>query len=112
MNRKSECVNQCEWLEKLYLKYKKYGLIVLGFLSNEFEKEKEDEKPDYQEIKNWFEKNYNVTFPLFKTTRMTGQGMHLLWKYVSYSRLITSNFTKFLYSYRGNFRGRFEKNIS
>jgi len=50
----------------------------LGFLSNEFEKEKEDEKPDYQEIKNWFEKNYNVTFPLFKTTRMTGQGMHLL----------------------------------
>ena len=65
---------QYDDLQKLWDKYNRKGLIVIGVPSKSFGQEKTNE----QEVKNFCEMNYNITFPLtsiepsiFKSTPRT-----------------------------------------
>ena len=62
VNTASDCgyTNQYEELQKLYEQYKN-KLVVIGFPSNDF---KEQEKGSDDEIRNFCEINYGVTFPV------------------------------------------------
>src|SRR5438094_295082 len=53
---------QYEGLEKVYLKYKDRGLIILGFPANNFGAQ---EPGTNEEIKTFCSLKYSVTFPMF-----------------------------------------------
>ena len=61
VNTASYCgfTKQYDDLQKLWDKYKKDGLIVLGIPSNSFNQEKKDNN----EVKEFCEVNFNINFP-------------------------------------------------
>ncbi len=63
---------QYEGLEKLYARYEKRGLVVLGFPSNDFNQEMKDNKA----IADFCFNTYGVKFPMFAKTSVTGQTAH------------------------------------
>ena len=54
---------QYEGLQKLYDEHKDQGLEILAFPCNQFG---EQEKGEKEEIKDFCEKNYSITFPSLK----------------------------------------------
>ena len=98
-------------LEALYNKYKDQGFSVLGFASNEFGQEPGSD----EEIKQFCQKNYSVTFPLFSKIAVKGERIHPLYAYltqeVENEQLrgdIRWNFDKFLVNRDGEVIARFE----
>ena len=103
-------------LEKLYQTYGSRGLTVLGFPCNQFG---EQEPGTAEEIANFCQVNYRVTFPLFAKIEVNGPNRHPL-----YARLteaadfkgrtgdIAWNFEKFLVSARGEVLGRFSTKVA
>jgi len=86
-------------LQALYDKYQQRGFVVLGFPCNQFGKQ---EPGTNQEIKEFANINYKVTFPLFSKIDVNGSNAHPLWLFLR-SQLtgvlgssIKWNFTKFL----------------
>ena len=71
VNTASYCgfVNQYEGLEKLYAKYSKQGLVVLGFPSNDFGKQ---EPGSSKEIADFCYNTYGVKFPMFAKSSVSG----------------------------------------
>ena len=67
---------QYEGLEALSAKYKDRGLVVLGFPSNDFSQEKGSNK----EIADFCENTFNVKFPMFVKSRVSGSGANPLFK--------------------------------
>jgi glutathione peroxidase len=59
---------QYEGLEALYAKYKERGLVVLGFPSNDFQQETDDNK----KIADFCQNTYGVKFPMFGKTTVRG----------------------------------------
>lgn len=82
VNTASKCgfTPQYDGLEKLYQKYKKRGLVVLGFPSNQF---LEQEPGSEEEISSFCRLNYGVTFPLFSKIDVRGDQMDPLFQYLS-----------------------------
>jgi len=87
-------------LESLYKKYKKAGLRVLGFPTNEFGQQ---EKGSNKEIKKFCQKNYGVSFDIFSKTTVNGTDANPIYKYLKgekrgflWTEAIKWNFTKFL----------------
>lgn len=72
VNTASHCgyTPQLAALEKIYEEYKDKGFEVLGFPSNDFGKQ---EPLDDCDIANWYEKNFNVSFPLFEKSIVSGR---------------------------------------
>ena len=68
---------QYDDLQKLWEKYKKDGLIVLGIPSNSFNQEKKDNK----EVKKFCEVNFNINFPLTTITEVKGKNAHEIFKW-------------------------------
>ena len=91
-------------LEGLYQEYKDAGLEIIGFPCNQFGKQ-EPGTPD--EIKNFCESNYGVSFELSEKIEVNGSNAHPVFKYLK-SELkgklndsIKWNFTKFLIDRNG-----------
>lgn len=113
VNVASECgfTPQYEGLENLYQKYKKQGLTILGFPCNQFGGQ---EPGSEQEIKNFCETRFHVTFPMFSKIDVNGPSTHPLYEYMKSevkgllgSEGIKWNFTKFLIDKNGKVIQRF-----
>ena len=106
VNTASKCgfTPQFEGLEKLYEKYKDQGLVILGFPCNQFGKQ---EPGVGEEIQEFCQINYGVTFPIFDKINVNGSNTHPIFKYLK-SNLggflgssIKWNFTKFVIDKNG-----------
>lgn len=102
VNTASQCgfTKQYAGLESLYKAHKDQGLAVLGFPCNQFG---EQEKGDSDEISQFCELNFGVTFPLFEKIEVNGDNAAPLYTYLKGnargilgSKRIKWNFTKFL----------------
>ena len=71
VNTASKCglTPQYEGLEKLYSTYKHCGFDILGFPANDFAGQ---EPGTNEEIQNFCTSSFNVSFPLFEKTVVTG----------------------------------------
>ena len=103
---------QYEGLEKVYLKYKDRGLVILGFPANNFMGQ---EPGTNEEIKSFCSLKYNVTFPMFSKISVKGDDIHPLYKYLTdkqsdpqFGGDVKWNFNKFLVGRDGKIIGRFE----
>jgi glutathione peroxidase len=113
VNTASHCgfTPQYAGLEKLYREYKDSGFAILGFPCNQFGKQ---EPGTGEEIKNFCETNYNISFPVFEKIEVNGPGTFPLYRYLKKAapgvlgiRRIHWNFTKFLVSREGKVLHRF-----
>ncbi len=113
VNTASKCsfTPQYEGLEKLYQQYKDKGLVVLGFPCNQFGSQEPGGKEDIQEF---CQLNYGVSFPMFDKIDVNGSNTHPLYEYLKKqatgvlgSESIKWNFTKFLVSREGKVVDRF-----
>lgn len=106
VNTASECgfTSQYEGLQALQEKYKDQGVVVLGFPCNQFGGQ---EPGSSEEIKEFCESKFSVTFPLFEKIDVNGDNAAPLYVYLKseQSGLITDdikwNFTKFLINKEG-----------
>ena len=103
---------QYEGLQKLYLKYKDQGLVILGFPANNFLSQ---EPGTDEEIKTFCSAKYNVTFPIFSKISVKGDDIHPLYKFLTSKQTnpefggdIKWNFSKFLLDKTGKIIARFE----
>lgn len=117
VNTASKCgfTPQFEELQSLYEEYKDKGVIVLGFPSDQFMKQEFDND---EEIMEFCQINYGVSFPMFSKVDVKGSGAHPLFKYLIKEKkgLMTSevkwNFTKFLVDQDGNVVKRYAPQTS
>ncbi|MDN4070840.1 glutathione peroxidase [Paenibacillus sp. FSL R5-0407] len=93
-------------LQHLYSTYKDQGLTVLGFPCNQFAGQ---EPGTEEEIKNFCDLNYQVTFPMFSKIDVKGENAHPLYNYLVENTPepyrtgdIEWNFVKFLIDRQGN----------
>lgn len=106
VNTASKCglTPQYAGLEKLYQKYKNQGLVVLGFPCNQFGKQ---ESGSSQEIEEFCQINYGVSFIMFDKIEVNGANAHPLFNYLKsnlkglFSNRIKWNFTKFIIDKNG-----------
>lgn len=113
VNTASKCgfTPQYKGLESLYKKYQDKGLEILGFPCNQFGKQ---EPGNEEQISEFCELNFGVTFPLFKKVDVNGPDAHPLYKFLKSeapgvlgSEAIKWNFTKFLVDQSGKVVKRF-----
>ena len=113
VNTASKCglTPQYEGLEKLYQKYKDQGLVILGFPCNQFANQ---ESGSSDEIQEFCQINYGVSFPIFEKIDVNGKNAHPIFKYLKanlsggfFGRKIKWNFTKFVIDSKGNPLKRF-----
>lgn len=137
VNTASKCgfTPQYKELQELYDKYAERGLEILGFPSNQFA---EQEPGTNDEVKNFCQLNYGVTFPLFAKGDVRGDNAQPLFTHLTEKApfkgldmnhpigeklqsvlqqrfpeflegdSIKWNFTKFLIDRSGNVVGRYE----
>ena len=107
VNTASKCglTPQYEGLEELYNKYKDEGLVVLGFPCNQFGNQ---EKGTSEDIQEFCQVNYGVSFPVFEKINVNGKDAHPLFKYLKsklsswlFGSAIKWNFTKFVIDKNG-----------
>ena len=102
VNTASKCgfTPQFEGLETLYNKFKDRGVEILGFPCNQFGKQ---DPGSNDEIMEFCQLNYGVSFPMFAKIEVNGDGADPLYKHLKSaapgalgSEGIKWNFTKFL----------------
>ncbi|WP_078380269.1 glutathione peroxidase [Sutcliffiella halmapala] len=107
VNTASKCgfTPQYEELEQLYNEYKDKKFIVLGFPCNQFGNQ---EPGSEEEISEFCQVNYGVTFPMFAKVDVNGEDTHPLFEYLKEqatgllgSKAVKWNFTKFLVNRNG-----------
>jgi len=117
VNVASQCgfTRQYAGLEALYERYHERGLTVIGVPSNQFGAQ---EPGTAEEIAEFCQTNFGVTFPLLAKTDVNGPDRHPL-----FARLtevadaagkagdVTWNFEKFLVSPQGEVVGRFRSKV-
>ena len=103
VNTASFCgfTSQYEGLEKVYAKYKDQGLVVLGFPSNDFGQQ---EPGSNKEIADFCKNTYDVKFPMFAKSSVTGSNANPLFKMLIAKTGTTPkwNFYKYLIDRKGN----------
>lgn len=113
VNTASKCgfTPQYKGLEKLYQNYKDQGLEILGFPCNQFGQQ---EKGSEDQISEFCELNYGVSFPLFSKIDVNGKQEHPLYTHLKSeasgllgSKSIKWNFTKFLVNQSGEVMDRY-----
>lgn len=118
VNTASKCgfTPQYKELQQLYDEYQSRGFTVLGFPCNQFGNQ---EPGTEEEIAEFCEMNYAVTFPMFAKVDVNGTNAHPLFKYLKSqakgvlgSVAIKWNFTKFLVDRKGRVVKRFASNVS
>ncbi|NCO72128.1 MULTISPECIES: glutathione peroxidase [Shewanella] len=113
VNTASKCgfTPQYKALEDLYQQYKDRGLVILGFPCNQFGKQ---EQGNEDEISQFCQLSFGVTFPLFSKIEVNGNNSHPLYQHLKKSakgllgsESIKWNFTKFLVDKQGNILERY-----
>ncbi|WP_181556662.1 glutathione peroxidase [Thermaerobacillus caldiproteolyticus] len=113
VNTASKCgfTPQYKELQELYEQYRDHGFVVLGFPCNQFGQQ---EPGTEQEIEQFCQVNYGVTFPMFAKVDVNGEHAHPLFVYLTEkapgifgTKAIKWNFTKFLVDRYGNVVERF-----
>ena len=112
VNTASKCglTPQFEGLQRLYTEHAERGLVVLGFPCNQFANQ---EPGDADEVGEFCQKNYGVTFPMFEKVDVNGAHAHPLYQWLRSQKggllgdAIKWNFTKFLIGRDGNVLGRY-----
>ena len=81
VNTASYCgfTKQYEGLQKLWEKYEQKGLIVLGIPSDSFNQEKKSNN----DVKEFCEVNFDITFPLTAITDVKGENAHEIFKWAN-----------------------------
>jgi glutathione peroxidase len=100
-------------LEALYGKYKSRGLKILAFPANNFGSQ---EPGTNEEIKDFCEMNYKVTFDMFSKISVKGNDQHPLYQYLTKETDFTGdvawNFTKYLVDAQGKVVGKYPSKVS
>ncbi|AMX83544.1 glutathione peroxidase [Geobacillus subterraneus] len=113
VNTASRCgfTPQYQELQQLYDEYQNRGFVVLGFPCNQFGGQ---EPGTEEEIEQFCQLNYGVTFPLFAKVDVNGGNAHPLFQYLKEqapgalgTKAIKWNFTKFLVDRSGQVVARF-----
>lgn len=113
VNTASKCgfTPQYKELQELYEQYRDRGFVVLGFPCNQFGHQ---EPGTEEEIEQFCQVNYGVTFPMFAKVDVNGENAHPLFQYLKEkapgvfgTKAIKWNFTKFLVDRNGNVVARF-----
>jgi len=113
VNTASNCgfTPQYKGLQALYEKYQAQGLKILAFPCNQF---KQQEQGDDQQIKQFCDLQFNISFPLFSKIEVNGEQSHPLYHYLKQqapgilgSKSIKWNFTKFLVNRQGEVLKRY-----
>ena len=117
VNVASECgfTRQYAGLEDLYERYRNRGLTVIGVPCNQFG---EQEPGTAEEIAEFCQANFGVTFPLLAKTDVNGPDRHPLFARLTEAADVTGkagdvawNFEKFLVSPQGEVVGRFRTKV-
>ena len=107
------CTKQYSGLQKLYEKYKEKNFIVLGIPSNQFGGQ---EPGSNNEIKNFCETNFNITFPITDKVNVKGDNAHILYKWAkeNYGKSTVPkwNFHKILINKEGKIQDTFNSFIT
>ena len=118
VNTASKCgfTPQYKDLQKLYDDYNEKGLEILAFPCNQFAKQ---ESGNNDEIQEFCQINYGLTFPVYGKIEVNGKNAHPLYKYLKSQKSggllgsrIKWNFTKFLVDRKGNVVGRYSPTIN
>ena len=113
VNTASKCgfTPQFHGLETLYKQYQAQGFEVLGFPCNQFGSQ---DPGSHEEIQNFCQTNYGVSFPMFAKIEVNGPNTHPLYQHLKTqvpgllgSEAIKWNFTKFLVDKSGRVHERF-----
>lgn len=112
VNTASKCgyTPQFEGLEKIYQAYKEKGFVVLGFPCNQF---LHQDPGTNEEIVEFCQVNYGVSFPMFAKLSVRGKNQHPLFKHlvnkspVRKGKSIKWNFEKFLINKDGEIVNRY-----
>jgi glutathione peroxidase len=112
VNTASKCglTPQYEGLEKLYEDLRDEGLVVLGFPCNQFGGQEPGSADD---IGEFCQLNYGVSFPMFAKVDVNGDDAHPLFEWLKSEKKgvlggrIKWNFTKFLVGRDGTVIGRY-----
>ncbi len=117
VNTASKCgfTPQFAGLQALYEQYHDRGFEILGFPCNQFMNQ---DPGTNEEIQNFCQVNYGVTFPMFAKIDVNGDNAHPLYEYLKRAapgalglKAIKWNFTKFLVDAQGNVVKRFEPSV-
>ena len=110
VNVASNCgfTKQYDGLQELYEKYKDNGLVVIGVPSNQFGGQ---EPGTNDQIKDFCESNFNITFPITSKYEVRGKNAHqiYLWAKANYgkSAIPKWNFHKILINKEGKIEDTF-----
>jgi len=117
VNTASKCgyTPQYKDLQELYETYKDQGLVILGFPANNFNQQ---EPGTNEEILEFCEMNYGITFPMFSKVSVKGDDQHELFSYLTGSGDkqemggVNWNFEKFVIDKEGNLVQRYRSRIN
>jgi glutathione peroxidase len=118
VNVASKCglTPQYEGLQKLHERFADQGFEVLGFPCNQFAGQ---EPGSAEEIREFCDTNYHVSFPLFEKIDVNGQNSHPIYRELTQTPDATGeagdvkwNFEKFLIGPEGSVIGRFRPQVT
>lgn len=112
VNTASKCgfTPQFAGLEKLYEQHKDQGFEILGFPCNQFGGQ---DPGSNEQIGDFCQKNYGVSFPMFAKVDVKGPEAHVIFRYLTNNSKgilgsgIKWNFTKFLVGKDGKVINRY-----
>ncbi|KHS58150.1 MULTISPECIES: glutathione peroxidase [Terrisporobacter] len=116
VNTASKCglTPQFKDLEEIYQEYRDMGLEILGFPCNQFANQDSGSNEDIHEF---CQLNYGVTFTMFQKIYVNGENEHPLYKYLKnetkgiLGKQIKWNFTKFLIDSEGKMIKRYAPTV-
>lgn len=118
LNTASKCgyTKQYEALEKINQTYKKDGLVIVGFPSDNFGGQEFDNNED---IASFCQLNYGVSFPLMTKSDVKGSNQNEIFKFLTQKALngksdyeVKWNFTKFLINEDGTLETSYPSNVT
>ena len=115
VNVASKCgfTNQYTELQILYERYKDKGFVVIGVPSNQFGGQ---EPGSNEEIKDFCERNFNITFPITDKVDVKGDDAHTIYKWAKEnhgkSTVPKWNFHKILINKKGKVHDTFNSFIT
>lgn len=115
VNVASKCgmTPQYKALQELYEAKKSKGFVILAFPANDFNRQ---EPGSNEEIKQFCETNYKISFPLFSKTSVKGESMHPVYRWLLDNGPskddIEWNFAKFVIGRDGKVVSRFGPRVA